>query len=110
MYCSKCGKKLDNKAIFCSECGNEVNNQTVVSNTNNVKNSGSSFGWGVLGFFIPLAGLILFLVWKTDRPKDSKAAGIGALIGMVALVLLYILLFVLAFSIGYSSVSNSIYY
>lgn len=110
MYCSKCGKELDKNATFCSECGNEVNNQTVVSNTNNVQNSGSSFGWGVLGFFIPLAGLILFLVWKTDRPKDSKASGIGALIGVISLVLFYILIFVLAFSISYNSVSNGIYY
>ena len=42
-----------------------------------------SMGWGVLGFFFPLVGLILFLVWQNTRPKDSKIAGKGALIGVI---------------------------
>lgn len=39
-----------------------------------------SIGWGVLGFFIPLAGLILFLIWRKDRPCDARCAGLGALL------------------------------
>jgi len=42
-------------------------------NATNLNDSGS-FGWAVLGFFIPLAGLILFFVWKNDRPKSAKMA------------------------------------
>lgn len=42
-----------------------------------------SIGWGVLGFFIPLVGLILFLVWKDTKPNSAKVAGIGAIIGVV---------------------------
>lgn len=42
-----------------------------------------SMGWGVLGFFLPLVGLILFLVWQDTRPKDAKMAGKGALIGVI---------------------------
>lgn len=30
-----------------------------------------SFGWAVLGFFIPLVGLILWMIWKNDRPGDA---------------------------------------
>ena len=37
-------------------------NKNVV-NTSTTKKEGSKFGWGVLGFFFPLVGLILFLVW-----------------------------------------------
>lgn len=44
-------------------------------------NDSGSIGWGVLGFFIPLVGLILFLVWRTSKPQSAKVAGIGALIG-----------------------------
>lgn len=33
----------------------------------------SSFGWGLLGFFIPLVGLILYLVWKDEYPCAPKA-------------------------------------
>ena len=98
MYCSKCGAKIQKNSEFCSECGNSVKEST--SNEVNT-NSGSSIGWGILGFFIPMVGLILFLVWKNDRPSDAKAAGIGALINVVlgiALVILSILMFFIAIS------------
>lgn len=42
-----------------------------------------SFGWAVLGFFIPIVGLILWLAWKGTRPNDAKKAGKGALIGFI---------------------------
>ena len=54
--------------------------------------SGSSFGWAVLGFFIPLAGLILFLVWGQTRPEDAKAAGKGALISVIISAIGYALM------------------
>jgi hypothetical protein len=47
--------------------------------------------WSVLGFFIPLLGLILFLVWKTVNPKSAKAAGIGALVSVTLNLLGYVL-------------------
>ncbi|ACV22526.1 hypothetical protein [Slackia heliotrinireducens] len=48
-----------------------------------VVNDSGSIGWGVLGFFFPIVGLILFLVWKNTKPKCAKVAGIGAIIGFV---------------------------
>ena len=36
--------------------------------------------WGLLGCCIPLVGLILFIMWKDQKPKTAKAAGIGALV------------------------------
>ena len=50
------------------------------------------FGWGLLGCCIPIVGLILFLVWKGTKPKSSKAAGIGALVGVICVVVLYVLI------------------
>jgi hypothetical protein len=47
--------------------------------------------WSVMGFFIPLLGLILFLVWKTTNPKSAKAAGIGALVSVTLNLLGYVL-------------------
>jgi len=57
-----------------------------------------SGGFATLGFFFPLIGLILFLVWKDQTPLKARSAGKGALIGVivevVGTVLMYVLLFV----------------
>lgn len=54
------------------------------------KDEGSTGGWAVLGFFFPIVGLILYLVWRDTKPLSAKAAGRGALIGFVVGVLLYV--------------------
>ena len=54
------------------------------------------FLWGLLGCCIPIAGLILFLIWKDTKPRTAKAAGIGALVS----VILYVLCYVFAAVIG----------
>lgn len=59
-----------------------------------------SFGWAVLGFFFPIVGLILFLVWKTEKPVSAKQAGMGALASVISTVVLWILLIVFAAMIG----------
>lgn len=71
------------------------------NNNNGVVDNGG-FLWSLLGCCIPLVGLILFLVWKDQKPKTAKAAGIGALVSVVLWVVFYILMFVLG--IGLSAV------
>lgn len=66
-------------------------------NTNvnaNVDDKGG-FLWGLLGCCIPIAGLILFLVWKDTKPKSAKAAGIGALVSVALCVLYYVFVIVI---------------
>ncbi len=48
---------------------------------------GGTVGWGILGFFFPLVGFILWLVWKEDYPARSKSAGIGCLVSVCLSVL-----------------------
>lgn len=60
---------------------------------NNVVDNGG-FLWGLLGCCIPIAGLILFLVWKDTKPKTAKAAGIGALVSVVLAIVYYIVVIV----------------
>lgn len=43
------------------------------------QNDRGGFLWGLLGFLIPLVGLILYLVWIDDRPRTARSAGMGAL-------------------------------
>lgn len=59
-----------------------------------------SFGWAVLGFFFPIVGLILFLVWKSEKPVSAKQAGMGALASVISTVVLWILLIVFAVIVG----------
>lgn len=60
-----------------------------------------SVGWGVLGFFVPIVGLILFLVWNDKDPQNARYAGIGALIGFILGVVCSVIYFaVIAASVG----------
>lgn len=112
MYCPKCGTKCAKSAGFCAECGASLNEEVVTTNNAPVQSSGSSFGWGVLGFFFPIVGLILFIVWNNDRKKDSKAAGIGALIRTILNIILVIIYFVFIFvvAVGAGAGSSNPYY
>ena len=75
----------------------EMNQNTNVESANNDK---GGFLWGFLGCCVPIAGLILFLVWKDQKPKTAKAAGIGALVCVIVGVVYYILMIVLGIGIA----------
>ncbi len=49
-----------------------------------------SIGWAILGFFLPLVGLILYFVWKSKKPGDAKMSIIGAAIGFFLGIILNI--------------------
>ena len=87
-FCKYCGAQIDDNAVVCTSCG-------VAQNTAPAVVDKGGFGWGVLGCCIPIVGLILFLVWKDTKPKTSKAAGIGALVSTIAIVVFYIAAFAL---------------
>lgn len=88
-------------------------NYTLPSNGRNVQNGGlgasstqvqsakegGTVGWGILGFFIPIVGFILWLVWKDEHPARSRSAGIGCLVsiclGVVGVILYVVLVFVI---------------
>lgn len=50
-----------------------------------------SIGFAILCFFFPIVGLILFLVWKDEKPLKAKSCGIGAIVGVAVQILFYIL-------------------
>lgn len=64
------------------------------------ENEQASAGWGVLGFFFPVVGLILYLVWYDNHRKRAKVAGKGALIGVIAAVVLWVLTFIIGLIAG----------
>ncbi len=64
------------------------------------------FLWGLLGGCVPIAGLVLFLVWKDQKPNTAKAAGIGALVCLIANVVFFVLYVLLMFFVGFMAASG----
>lgn len=91
MYCKKCGNFVDETSTYCENCGANLNNNSSA----NATDDNSSFGFAILGFFIPLLGLIFFLVYEGKKPKRAKSAGKGALIGFIAKIVITIILIIL---------------
>ncbi len=89
MYCQYCGKEINDQADVCLGCG-----RSVKSIRTPVERDSNSVGWWWLGFFFPLIGFILWLVWTGNTPIRAKRAGWGALIGMIVSVVLVILFYV----------------
>ena len=87
-FCRNCGAQIDDQAVVCPKCG-------VAQGAGMSTSDSGGFLWGLLGCCIPLVGLILFLVWKDTKPKTSKAAGIGALVGVLSIVVWYIVAIVI---------------
>ena len=102
-YCTKCGKELCDEAIVCVGCGCAVNggfaSQNQLVNTAPQKQDAPSLGYAFLGFFVPIAGLILYLVWKDEMPKRAASAGKGALISVIVTAVVYVLFIVFYFFI-----------
>ncbi len=95
-FCKVCGNEMHDSAIVCTKCGVATSNYNNVTTQNkNVIDSGG-FGWGLLGCCVPMAGLILFLIWKDERPNTARAAGIGALVYLI----IWVLYIVVAIGIG----------
>lgn len=81
-FCSHCGQQVDDNAVICVKCGCAIEGSgSVVGNI--AKDDAPNTGLAVLGFFIPVVGLILYLVNKDTHPKKAKSAGKGALIGFI---------------------------
>ena len=87
MYCKSCGKNIDDSATYCINCGTRFDNKEV--------DDQSSYGFAILGFIIPIVGLILFLIYEGKKPKRAKLAGKGALIGFITRIVLSIILVIL---------------
>ena len=76
-----------NEAVVCIHCGCSTQNKPAKP----VKEDGPNIGMAILGFFIPLVGLIIWAFCKDDQPLMANSAGKGALIGVITEVALSVL-------------------
>lgn len=103
MYCHQCGKEIDDSVQYCPYCGapqsmtqnneNQYQNQNYQNyqtNTSYVNEQDEShIGWAILAFFIPIAGLVLYLVWRNEFPKKAKSCLHGLIAGIVIEVVMF---------------------
>lgn len=74
---------------------NFYRNDSQSQNKPEKEDKSDSAGWGVLGFFLPIVGFILWLVWRNEYPKRARAAGIGCLVSVVLSVVGWVIYFVI---------------
>ena len=93
-YCMNCGREYDGAPGYCPECAAmyqqapqyqqpPVQNVYVQAPYPPAEVDAPNIGFAILSFFIPLVGLILFLVWKDKTPLKAKSCGKGALIRVI---------------------------
>lgn len=93
MFCKTCGERISELAEICIHCGVRVKNAASVDKPN----------WGVNLITlccVPIVGLIMFFVWKDEKPAAAKSALTFFLINIGVIVLFYVLIFIIGLS-GY---------
>lgn len=71
-YCTNCGSPLNDDKVICLNCGVMIPSE----NQEHVEDNGS-VGFAILSFFIPLIGLIIFLIWQKKDPKQQNKLVFG---------------------------------
>lgn len=88
MFCSKCGKEIANEAVVCIHCGCAVNGNAPGTTSEDIPNGGLN----VLGFLIPIVGLIMYCVMHGQTPKKANQIGLFSLVGFIINLFLIIAL------------------
>ena len=91
---------------FCSVCGKQriepmQRAQPIYPQQAGYEQDAPSRSMMALGFFVPVVGLVLYLVWKDQTPLKAKSAGKGALIGFIVELVLSFLIPLLTFVITF---------
>lgn len=102
MYCKNCGRPVDDTSSYCNNCGARIDNKPNAD----ASEDSLSLGFAIFGFFIPIVGLILFLIYEEKKPKRAKSAVKGALIGFITEIVLAIILVILYVVFAASLVNN----
>ena len=133
-YCFRCGKQIHESTIFCPYCGarqgqdfsweKRDRRQEQTANTDPNYNPFEPqkreptfkgkfhVGWFLLGLAVPIAGLVLFLVWRKREPGKARSVGFGALAGVLLQIILEVLLCTLVpgyFDANYVEPFNNIF-
>ena len=88
-FCYNCGAEINEKQVMCIKCGAGLTGEHIKENSTEAKDESTIGGLGILCFLIPILGLILYLVWKDEKPIKAKGAGNAAIWGVIIGFVLY---------------------
>lgn len=88
MYCHHCGKVVQEDMQYCPNCGYPLQNSPYVYH----ETDAPSFLFALISFFAPLAGLVLYIIWRKDFPQKAKSCMNGMICGIIAEILVTIFL------------------
>ena len=78
-FCTHCGAEIADAAVVCVKCGCSLENNSTQIRTDDAP----SAGFAVLGFFLPLIGAILILVWSKSNPQKALSCAKGIAISLI---------------------------
>lgn len=90
MFCKNCGQEIDDNADVCIHCGVATGNNTFIGVDN------PSHLAGVASCCFPIVGIILYFMWKDEKPQSARLICKWMIGGIVAWVAFYILTFALS--------------
>lgn len=102
MYCKNCGAPIADGATFCAKCSNSVDsNPNYYSDTYRSDNfinkpvDNPSHAAGVVSCCFPVVGLILYFLWKDEKPNSAKLVCYWMIGGIALWILFYLLFFII---------------
>ena len=110
MFCTNCGKACHPNAVMCVGCGVTLSNPNQSAQVGSMQISPldkGGLGWGVVSFVLAMltsyiAPFVLYLLWKDEFPKRSKAIlkGILACAIFSAIMVVILVVFYIIFLFG----------
>ncbi len=79
--CNTCGATVPDNATVCPYCGNAVTPTQPSNVMYTAEEDEPSTGLNILSLFVPLAGWIMYFVFKNDTPIKAKSCAKWAWIG-----------------------------
>jgi uncharacterized membrane protein YvbJ len=91
MFCKNCGQEIDDNADVCIHCGVATGKKGYYGNSSD----NPSHLAGVASCCFPVVGIILYFIWKDDKPQSASLVCKWMIGGVVAWILFYIIMFIL---------------
>ena len=97
MYCPNCGAENITGAELCANCGVSLLNNKRPNYTPDVEDR-PNLGINLLSLCcIPILGVIMYFVWKDQKPAAAKSALIFGLCGIALVGVVCVISFILGF-------------